>query len=79
MKTFRFKRGRFARAVKEFRGSSQTAEDYYAFVITTKRVLEQGDGIVWSDVTEILGQEFETVVDGDRVQEIVASVKGDTK
>ena len=41
-------------AVKSFRDSEQSSEDYMNFIVATVGCFRQGTGLLWSDAREIL-------------------------
>jgi len=48
------KKERLETAIRKFRDSKQTALDYMDLFVAVHTVLKQGDGLVWSQVNEIV-------------------------
>lgn len=43
----------------KFRDSEKTKKDYFDFIITCVKCLRQGDGLLWSEVNEIIDEVIE--------------------
>jgi len=50
------KKEKFKNAVEIFKNSEQTSEDYLNLIIVSISVLRFGDGLLWSDIEEILNE-----------------------